>query len=131
MIPVPSQTKIWLCAGVTDMRKGFAGLSSLAEKVLGQDPYSGHLFIFRGRRGDLIKMIWYDGQGSCLFSKRLEHGRFVWPSSKEGKLILSSAQLAMQVHPFLRQRPDISLRHYRKHDRKLHSCQRAGNDKPL
>ena len=58
MIPVPSQTKIWLCAGVTDMRKGFAGLSSLAGKVLGQDPYSGHLFIFRGRRGDLIKVIW-------------------------------------------------------------------------
>jgi transposase len=95
MIPVPPQTKIWLCAGVTDMRKGFAGLSSLAEKVLGQEPYSGHLFIFRGRRGDLIKVIWYDGQGSCLFSKRLERGRFVWPSSKEGKLILSPAQLAM------------------------------------
>ena len=48
MIPVLSQTKVWLCAGVTDMRKGFAGLSSLAEKVLGLDPYSGHLFIFRG-----------------------------------------------------------------------------------
>ena len=95
MIPVPSQTKIWLCAGVTDMRKGFAGLSSLAGKVLGQDPYSGHLFIFRGRRGDLNKVIWYDGQGSCLFSKRLERGRFVWPSSKEGKLILSPAQLSM------------------------------------
>ena len=57
MIPTPSQTKIWLAAGVTDMRKGFAGLSSLAEKALGQDPYSGHLFIFRGRRGDLIKVI--------------------------------------------------------------------------
>ena len=95
MIPVPSQTKIWLCAGVTDMRKGFTGLSALAGKVLGQDPYSGHLFIFRGRRGDLIKVIWYDGQGSCLFSKRLERGRFVWPSSKEGKLILSPAQLSM------------------------------------
>ena len=95
MIPVPSQTKIWLYAGVTDMRKGFAGLSALAGKVLGQDPYSGHLFIFRGRRGDLIKVIWYDGQGSCLFSKRLERGRFVWPSRKEGKLILSPAQLSM------------------------------------
>jgi transposase len=95
MIPIPSQTKIWLSAGVTDMRKGFAGLSSLAEKVLGQDPYCGHLFVFRGRRGDLIKVIWYDGQGSCLFSKRLERGRFVWPSSADGKLILSPAQLSM------------------------------------
>ena len=95
MIPVPAQTKVWLAAGVTDMRKGFAGLSALAETVLEQDPYSGHLFVFRGRRGDLIKVIWWDGQGACLFSKRLERGRFVWPSSRDGKLILSPAQLAM------------------------------------
>ncbi len=95
MIPISSQTKIWLCAGVTDMRKGFAGLSSLAEKVLGQGPYSGHLFVFRCRRGDLIKVIWYDGQGSCLFSKRVDRGRFVRPSSKDGKLVLSPAQLSM------------------------------------
>ncbi|PCI40852.1 MAG: IS66 family insertion sequence hypothetical protein [Rhodospirillaceae bacterium] len=95
MIPVPAQTKVWLCAGVTDMRKGFAGLSALAEKVLKQDPYSGHLFVFRGRRGDLIKIIWWDGQGACLFSKRLEQGRFVWPSAKGGTLTLSPAQLAM------------------------------------
>jgi len=95
MIPVPAQTKVWLCAGVTDMRKGFAGLSALAEKVLNQDPYSGHLFVFRGRRGDLIKIIWWDGQGACLFSKRLERGRFVWPSAKAGTWVLSPAQLAM------------------------------------
>ena len=95
MIPVPTQTKVWLAAGVTDMRKGFAGLSALAEKVLQQDPYSGHLFVFRGRRGDLIKIIWFDGQGSCLFSKRLERGRFVWPSARDGKLTLSPAQLSM------------------------------------
>lgn len=95
MIPVPSHTRVWLAAGVTDMRKGFGGLSALAEQVLEQDPYSGHLFIFRGRRGDLIKLIWWDGQGACLFSKRLEHGRFVWPSTREGKLTLSPAQLSM------------------------------------
>jgi hypothetical protein len=77
MIPVPAQTRVWLAAGVTDMRKGFNGLSALAEKVLGQDPYSGHLFVFRGRRGDLVKVVWFDGQGACLFSKRLERGRFV------------------------------------------------------
>lgn len=80
MIPVPSNTKIWLAAGVTDMRKGFVGLSALAENILKQNAYSGHLFIFRGRRGDLVKIIWWDGQGACLFSKRLEQGRFVWPS---------------------------------------------------
>ena len=93
--PVPASTKIWLAGGVTDMRKGFVGLSSLAEAVLRQDPYSGHLFVFRGRRGDLIKVIWWDGQGACLFSKRLERGRFVWPSIAAGKLTISPAQLAM------------------------------------
>ena len=57
MIPVPAQAKVWLAAGVTDMRKGFNGLSALAQTVLKQDPFSGHLFVFRGRRGDLIKVI--------------------------------------------------------------------------
>jgi transposase len=71
MIPVPASTRVWLAAGVTDMRKGFNGLAALAEKVLAQDPYSGHLLVFRGRRGDLVKVIWFDGQGACLFSKRL------------------------------------------------------------
>ena len=95
MIPVPSNTRVWLAAGVTDMRKGFNGLSVLAEKVLKQNPYCGHLFVFRGRRGDLVKVIWFDGQGACLFSKRLEKGRFVWPSAKDGKLSLTPAQLSM------------------------------------
>jgi transposase len=95
MIPVPTNTKVWLAAGVTDMRKGFVGLSAQTEGVLNADPYSGHLFVFRGRRGDLIKVIWFDGQGACLFSKRLEKGRFVWPSPRDGKLALTPAQLAM------------------------------------
>ena len=95
MIPVPSNTKIWLAAGRTDMRKGFPGLSGLIEKHLELDPYSGHLFVFRGRKGDLIKIIWWVGQGACLFSKRLEAGRFVWPSAKDGKIILTASQLAM------------------------------------
>lgn len=62
MIPVPANTRVWLAAGVTDMRKQFNGLSALAESVLKQDPYSGHLFVFRGRRGDLVKILWWDGQ---------------------------------------------------------------------
>ncbi len=77
------------------MRKGFNGLSALAQDVLKQEPFSGHLFVFRGRRGDLIKVIWWDGQGACLFSKRLEKGRFVWPSATSGKVTLSPAQLSM------------------------------------
>ena len=95
MIPVPANTRVWLAAGVTDMRKGFNGLSALAEKVLEQDPFCGHLFVFRGRRGDLLKVIWFDGQGACLFSKRLEKGRFVWPSATSGKVTLTPAQLSM------------------------------------
>ena len=64
MIPVPVNTQVWLAAGVTDMRKGFAALAAHAEAVLKQDPFAGHLFVFRGRRGDLVKVIWWDGQGA-------------------------------------------------------------------
>ena len=95
MIPVPASTRVWLAAGVTDMRKGFNGLAALAQDVLKQDPFSGYLFVFRGRRGDLLKVIWFDGQGACLFSKRLEKGRFVWPSATTGKVTLTPAQLSM------------------------------------
>jgi transposase len=95
MIPVPSNTRVWLAAGVTDMRRGFNSLAVQAEQVLSADPYSGHLFVFRGRRGDLLKIIWWDQQGACLFSKRLERGRFVWPAAKDGKLSLSPSQLSM------------------------------------
>ncbi|MCY4550354.1 MAG: IS66 family insertion sequence element accessory protein TnpB, partial [Defluviicoccus sp.] len=70
-------------------------LAAQAERVLKADPHCGHLFIYRGRRGDLIKMIWWDGQGACLFSKRLERGRFVWPSASEGKVSVTPAQLSM------------------------------------
>lgn len=95
MIPVPSGARVWLAAGRTDMRKGFNGLSVLAQDVLRQDPFSGHLFVFRGRRGDLIKVLWWDGQGFCLFAKRLERGRFVWPSPADGRVAITPAQLAM------------------------------------
>jgi transposase len=86
---------MWVAGGVTDMRKGFSGLAAAADTILKADPYCGHLFVFRGRRGDLIKIIWWDGQGACLFSKRLEKGRFVWPSVANGKVFVTSAQLAM------------------------------------
>ena len=95
MTPVTASTKVRLACGVTDMRKGFAGLSALAKTVLRRDPYSGHLFVFRSSRGDLRKVIWWDGQGAYLFSKRLERGRFVWPSAAGGKLVIGAAQLAM------------------------------------
>ncbi len=59
MIPVPAITRVWLAAGVTDMRKGFAALAAQAEAVLKQNPFAGHLFVFRRRRGDLVKVIWW------------------------------------------------------------------------
>lgn len=95
MILVPSNTRVWLAAGVTDMRRGFNTLAAQAQQVLEEDPYSGHMFVFRGRRGDLLKIILWDQQGACLFSKRLECGRFVWPAAKDSKVSLSSSQLSM------------------------------------
>lgn len=96
MIPVPANTRVWLAAGITDMRKGFAALAAQAEAVLQQDPFAGHLFVFRGRRGDLVKVIWWDGQGACMFTKRLEKGRFVLALGQgQEEVALSPAQLAM------------------------------------
>src|SRR5215470_4190576 len=95
MNSLPSGTRVWLAAGATDMRKGFDSLAAQAQTVLGQDPFSGHVFCFRGRRGDLVKLLWWDGDGLCLFAKRLERGRFVWPRAEEGVVVLSRAQLSM------------------------------------
>jgi len=72
------------------MRRGFNGLALQMQEMLKHDPHSGHLFVFRGRRGGLLKILWHDGQGMCLFAKRLEHGRFIWPSSDDGVVTISS-----------------------------------------
>ena len=93
MIPIPAGVRVWLATGHTDMRKGFDGLALIVQETLKRDPHSGHLFVFRGRRGDLIKCLWHDGQGLCLFSKRLERGRFLWPSTADGTVTISTAQL--------------------------------------
>jgi len=95
MIGVPAGSRIWLAVGRTDMRTGFDGLAMQVQQVLADDPFCGHLFVFRGRRGDLIKVLWFDGQGLCLFAKRLEKGRFVWPSPADGKVTVTPVQLGM------------------------------------
>ena len=95
MMGWPAGTRVWLAAGVTDMRRGFDGLAALVQTQLAAQPFSGHVFVFRGRRGDLLKLLWWDGQGLCLFAKRLERGRFVWPSASTGTVALTPAQLAM------------------------------------
>lgn len=105
MISLPPGTNIWIAAGVTDLRRGFTGLSAVAQTVLEQDPYSGHVFVFRGRRGDLIKLLWWDGDGLCLFAKRLERGRFIWPKAENGAVSLSRAQLSMLLEGIDWRRP--------------------------
>lgn len=95
MIGLPSGTRVWIAAGHTDMRKGFDGLAALVQTVLAANPHSGHVFVFRGRRGDIIKVLWSDGQGLLLLAKRLEKGRFIWPQATSGSVSLTPAQLSM------------------------------------
>ena len=94
---IPGNTRVWLASGHTDMRKGFDGLALLVQETLRRDPHGGHLFVFRGRRSDLIKVLWHDGQGFCLFSKRLDRGRFVWPSTSAGVVTISPGQLGYLI----------------------------------
>lgn len=95
MITVPAGTRVYLAMGPTDMRKGFNGLSVLIQEVLREDPFSGSLFVFRGKRGHLVKVLYWDGQGLVLYAKRLEHGHFVWPVTRTGSVTLTRAQLSM------------------------------------
>jgi transposase len=93
MIAFPTGVRVWLATGYTDMRRGFDGLALMVQEKLKHDPHSGQLFVFRGRRGGLIKVLWHDGQGMCLFAKRLERGRFIWPSPSDGTVTITPAQL--------------------------------------
>jgi transposase len=105
MIAPPAGAHIWIAAGVTDLRRGFTGLSALVQTALEQDPFAGHVFVFRGRRGDRIKLLWFDGDGLCLFAKRLERGRFVWPKAENGSVSLTRAQLSMLLEGIDWRRP--------------------------
>jgi len=91
------------------------GLAMLVQLSLGEDPFDGAVFAFRGRRAGLIKLIWHDGVGLCMLSKRLEHGQFAWPSTQTtGRIALSSAQLAALLDgcewraPVPRRRPELA-----------------------
>ena len=95
MIGLAAGTRIWIVAGVTDMRRGFVGLSGMVQTALKENPLSGQVFVFRGKRGDLIKLLWWDGDGLCLFAKRLERGKFTWPQAANGTVSLTPAQLSM------------------------------------
>jgi transposase len=105
MIAIPAGVRIWLAAGVTDLRRGFDGLAALVQTQLAADPFAGHVFVFRGRRGDLLKVLWHDGDGMCLFAKRLERAHFVWPQATGGAVALTSAQLSMLLEGIDWRRP--------------------------
>lgn len=115
MISLPAGSKIWLVTGATDMRCGFHGLASKVQNVLDADPFSGHMFVFRGKSGVLLKVLWADRDGLCLFSKRLERGRFVWPAARDGRMYLTPAQLAMLLegmewrHPKRTEKPGLRI----------------------
>jgi transposase len=84
MIPVPSGVRVWLAVGHTDMRRGMHGLALQVQEALARDPHAGDLYVFRGRRGNLVKILWHDGLGMSLYAKRLERGKFIWPSPANG-----------------------------------------------
>jgi transposase len=105
MIGLPAGTRIWIVAGLTDMRRGFVGLSGMVQTALQENPFSGQVYIFRGRRGDLIKVLWSDGDGLCLFAKRLENGKFIWPQATNGTVSLTPAQLSMLLEGIDWRRP--------------------------
>jgi transposase len=119
MIPVPANVRVWLASGVTDMRKGMNGLSLLVQEGFGRDSHAGDLFVFRGRRGDLIKVLWHDGLGLSLYAKRLERGRFIWPQTPlhgpaDGVVAIRPAQLGYRLegidwrHPQRTWRPSVA-----------------------
>jgi len=105
MIGLPNGARVWLACGITDLRNGFDGLSGLVQTKLAEDAFSGQLFVFRGRRGDRVKVLWWDGDGLCLFAKRLERGRFVWPQATSGTVHLTPAQLSMLLEGIDWRRP--------------------------
>lgn len=97
ILNVAPSTRVYLACRPVDMRKGFDGLAAVVATVLKKDPYCGHMFLFRGKQGGYLKVLYYDGSGLCLFAKRLERGKFVWPSIVDAALTLTPAQLALLI----------------------------------
>ncbi len=97
MIPMSSTVRVWIATGHTDMRRGMQGLALEVQEGLKRDPHAGDLYIFRGRRGDLVKILWHDGIGLSLYAKRLDRGRFVWPCAKDGAISISVGQMGFML----------------------------------
>ena len=97
MIGLAPGTKVFLACQPIDLRAGFDGLAAKVQQIIRADPFSGHVFLFRGKRGHYLKGLYWDGSGLCLFAKRLERGKFVWPPLVDDTMTLTPAQLALLI----------------------------------
>ena len=97
MIPISSGVRVWIATGHTDMRRGMNSLALQVQEALKRDPHGGDLYVFRGKSGKLIKILWHDGLGMSLYAKRLERGRFIWPQASDGAMVISPAQLSYML----------------------------------
>ena len=93
MIAIGSGVRVWIATGHTDMRRGMNTLALMVQQTLHRDPHGGDLYVFRGKSGKLIKVLWHDGIGMSLYLKRLERGRFAWPQTLDVAVVITSAQL--------------------------------------
>jgi transposase len=113
MIRLASGTQVWLACRPIDMRKGMNSLAAQVKAVLHADPFSGHVFLFRGKTGDYLKALHWDGSGLCLYAKRLERGRFVWPPVIDERLHLTPGQLELLLEGMDYRRtmpPEVGIR---------------------
>lgn len=114
MIPVPGSARVWIATGHTDMRRGMQGLALQVQEGLKRDPQAGDLYVFRGRRGDLAKILWHDGVGLSLYAKRLDRGKFIWPSASArtgmSVLSISPAQMAYMLEGIDWRNPQLTWR---------------------
>ena len=93
MIVPPTGIRVLVATKPVDFRKGAEGLAAMVRESMGADPFSGAIYVFRSKRADRIKLVYFDGTGVCLFSKRLEDGKFQWPAIADGVVRLTAAQL--------------------------------------
>lgn len=95
MLSLPPSVRIFISTVPADMRRSFDGLSAMTEQVLEQDPFSGHLFVFRNKRGDRVKILYWDRSGYCLWYKRLERGTFRFPTHEATSIEVEASELAL------------------------------------
>ncbi len=110
MIAIPGNVRVWLATGHTDMRCGMNSLALRVQESFKRDPHGGDLYVFRGKNGKLIKILWHDGVGMSLYAKRLERGRFIWPTAVDGAVSITSAQLGYMLEGIDWRNPQHSWR---------------------